>query len=73
MKLLVELEPQFAARKPVFGVEAIAHGQKLVCKLSQAVVVIGLDDEIVGRELVEIERRFHHLGVLFEILVVFLR
>ena len=72
MQLLVELKAQLTACRPVLRVQAIAYGHKFVGELPKAVIVVGLDDEVVGGELVEVECRLDHLQIFLKVLVMFL-
>ena len=55
MQLFVELKAKLATCSPVLRVEPIANLHELVSKLAQAFIIVRLDDEVVGGELVQIE------------------
>ena len=72
MKLLVEVEVESVPNLAVFCIESVTNSRKLVGERLQAGVVVGLDDEVVVLELVEVQRLLHHFGIFGQRPVEFL-
>lgn len=64
VQLLVELEAEVVRDARVLRVEAVADALQRARELGEVRVVLGLHDEVVVLELVEVERVLHHVRVL---------